>query len=66
MTPDPNIRVAVVGSRGRVLNVVVIQDGVEWAPPANTTAIDAPGDVEIGWTYANGVFTPPPPEQVAP
>ena len=29
--------------------------------------VECPDDVEIGWTYANGVFTAPPePEVVAP
>lgn len=51
---------------GGIVDNIIEWDGVadaeegSWAPPEGTTAV--PNDeAQIGWSYAAGVFTPPPP-----
>lgn len=47
-----------------VENVVVVDDGSSWQPPAGFYAVDlADSGAGIGWSYdpQTGQFTPPPP-----
>ncbi|MHB9833813.1 hypothetical protein Q8F57_003140 [Paraburkholderia terrae] len=50
---------------GMVINVVVWDGNTEeWQPPEGTTAVlvtDETGPAYIGFPYADGHFTPPPP-----
>lgn len=58
-------RYAIVDDDGLVVNVTEWDGTSSWEPPVGTTAIPDPsGQVAIGWTYANGVFTAPPPPVV--
>jgi len=48
---------------GQVVQVVeFIWD--ERHPNTGVTFIDAPDEVEQGWTYSNGIFTAPPPRKL--
>lgn len=45
-------------------NVIVLDEGSEWQPPATHYIINIDGiEVGIGWSYdpATNVWTPPPP-----
>lgn len=62
------MRKALVSSTGDVVNVIEIEEGADWSPPADHTLVDAEGnaDAEPGGHYEDGVFTPsPPPEPLA-
>ncbi len=56
---------AIVDQNGNVINTVVWDGENDWVPPEGTTVIAA-GDsgAGIGWTYKDGVFTPPPAPEV--
>lgn len=51
-----------------VVNVVLLDEGVQWTPPDNDYLVDITNlEVGIGWTYnpQNNEWTPPPnPEPV--
>lgn len=49
---------AIIDTNGNVVNVVDIEDTTQWTTPEGFTAVQS--DVaSIGWTYANGTFSPP-------
>ena len=50
---------AIIDSTGLVINTVVWDGETPWSPPAGQTAVPFT-EGGIGWTYANGTFTPPP------
>lgn len=50
---------AIISSTGLVVNTIEWDGATFWQPPAGQTAI-ATTEAGIGWTYANGTFTPPP------
>lgn len=56
---------AIVDATGMVINVTAWDGESEWTPPENTVAIKC-GDsgAGIGWTYNDGVFTPPPEPEI--
>ncbi|MDU7837696.1 MAG: tail fiber assembly protein [Pantoea sp.] len=56
---------AIIDDSGTVINVTVWDGESEWTPPDNTTAVKC-GDsgAGIGWSYKDGVFTPPPAPEV--
>jgi hypothetical protein len=49
----------VIDASGNVINSIVLEPGDQWQPPPDTTAVqnDFAG---IGWTFLDGIFTPPP------
>ena len=50
---------AVIDANGNVVNIVDLGPENDWTSPEGHTV--AQSDVAgIGWTYANGIFTPPP------
>ena len=51
---------AIVNSTGLVINVIEWDGKPPWHPPEGCTAVKLTGGAGIGWTYANGEFTPPP------
>ena len=50
---------AIISSTGLVVNTIEWDGATFWRPPAGNTAV-ATTEAGIGWTYANGTFTPPP------
>lgn len=48
-------------STTKVVNVVDWDGGNTWRPPAGCIAVNIDGQpsVTIGWSYVNGVFSPP-------
>lgn len=50
---------AIIDGTGLVVNAIEWDGVTSWTPPAGHIAIPL---IEggIGWTYANGTFTPPP------
>ena len=50
---------AIISSTGLVVNTIEWDGATFWRPPAGHTAV-ATAEAGIGWTYANGTFTPPP------
>jgi hypothetical protein len=50
---------AIVDAAGNVTNVIIWDGKPPWKPPADCVAIKAGPPVGIGWTYADGQFTPP-------
>lgn len=60
-------RYAVVNASGAVINVAMWDGTTPWQPSGGTAvAIPAGNNAGIGWTYANGTFTAPPPPTPAP
>jgi hypothetical protein len=59
------MRKAIVDSAGLVINVIEVESGANWTPPADCTAVDAPDSVSPSFTYASGSFTAPENEAVA-
>lgn len=52
---------AVIDGEGNVINTVLWDGENEWNPPDGTTVIKVDDSgAGIGWTYKDGVFTPPP------
>lgn len=49
---------AIINSDGLVVNVIELEDGVEWTPPEGMENIQS-DTAEIGWSYAGGIFTAP-------
>lgn len=43
----------------QVVNVVEWDGISQWTPPTGQSAVLLTGSAGIGWTYANGTFTPP-------
>jgi hypothetical protein len=56
---------AIISSTGLVVNTIEWDGATFWQPPAGHTAI-ATTEAGIGWTYANGTFTPPPEPPLPP
>ena len=56
---------AIISSTGLVVNTIEWDGATFWQPPAGHTAI-ATTEAGIGWTYANGTFTPPPEPEPEP
>jgi hypothetical protein len=56
---------AIISSTGLVVNTIEWDGATFWKPPAGHTAI-ATTEAGIGWTYANGTFTPPPEPPLPP
>lgn len=56
---------ATVDSAGNVINTSLWDGETEWGPPEGTVAVkvDESG-AGIGWTFKDGVFTPPPTPEV--
>jgi hypothetical protein len=50
---------AIISSTGLVVNTIEWDGATFWRPPTGHTAV-ATAEAGIGWTYANGTFTPPP------
>lgn len=50
---------------GVVINVIVLDETDGWTPPEGCISV-ASEVAGIGWTYANGVFSPPEPEVPVP
>lgn len=60
---------ALVNKNTNVVDMVVAWDGDEngWRPDEIYLPIllqDTPGDPAMGWSYVDGVFTPPPDTEV--
>ncbi|EPK5084884.1 tail fiber assembly protein [Escherichia coli] len=52
---------AVIKSDGKIINVVLWDGEADWSPPDGSTVIKInDSGAGIGWTYKDGVFTPPP------
>ena len=51
---------AIIDSTGLVINVIEWDGKPPWHPPQGCTAVKLTDGAGIGWTYANGRFTPPP------
>ena len=51
---------AIIDSTGLVINVIEWDGKPPWQPPQGCIAVKLTGGAGIGWTYANGEFTPPP------
>ena len=51
---------AIIDATGLVINVIEWDGKPPWQPPEGCIAIKLTGGAGIGWTYANGEFTPPP------
>jgi len=45
-------------STGLVVNTIVLEPGANWAPPTGCIVIQTDTAV-VGWSYADGVFSPP-------
>ena len=59
---------AIVGLATGVVDSVIIWDGTEssgWAPPEGCIAVQS-DTAQVGWDYADGVFTAPPALPVTP
>ena len=56
---------AIISSTGLVVNTIEWDGATFWRPPAGHTAV-ATAEAGIGWTYANGAFTPPPEPEPEP
>lgn len=56
---------AIISSTGLVVNTIEWDGATFWRPPAGHTAV-ATTEAGIGWTYANGTFTPPPQPEPEP
>lgn len=59
---------AIVNLATGVVDSVVVWDGSEssgWSPPEGTIAVES-DSAQPGWSYADGVFTAPPPDPVIP
>lgn len=55
-------RHAVIDSEGNVVNVVLWDGASMWRPPEGHTLVEVEETpCGPGWTYADGVFTEPPP-----
>lgn len=52
---------AIIDSTGLVINTIVWDGKPPWKPPSGCIAIKVPAgsNAGIGWTYADGQFTPP-------
>jgi hypothetical protein len=50
---------AIISSTGLVVNTIEWDGATFWRPPTGHIAV-ATAEAGIGWTYANGTFTPPP------
>lgn len=60
---------ALINTAGLVVNVIVLVNPANYKPPSGQRLIQIPAGIAagIGWTYADGQFTPPPaPEPVPP
>lgn len=56
---------AVVDSEGNVISTSLWDGETEWAPPEGTEAFKTrDSGAGIGWTYKDGIFTPPPAPEV--
>jgi hypothetical protein len=54
------MRAALINS-GVVINLIIVAD-TSYQPPAGLGVVfDPPLDVAVGWTYSEGVFSPPAP-----
>jgi len=52
-------------STGMVINTIILNDPADWAPPEGYIVVQT--DIaSIGWSYADGVFSPPPPPVLTP
>ena len=51
---------AIIDATGLVINIIEWDGKPPWQPPEGCIAIKLTGGAGIGWTYANGEFTPPP------
>jgi hypothetical protein len=50
---------AIIDNTGLVVNVILWDGESEWQPPEGYQAVELTDGAGIGWTYADGVFTPP-------
>ena len=50
---------AVIDASRKVVNVVEFEAGAAWLPPEGCISVQS-DTACIAWTYANGVFVPPP------
>ena len=56
---------AVYDENGLISNIVMWDGQNEWTPPEGTTAVKInESGAGIGWTYKDGVFTPPPAPEI--
>jgi hypothetical protein len=51
--------IAIVDENGAIVNRVEVDADSEWSPPEGCTTVDG-STFNIGGTYINGVYTPPP------
>jgi hypothetical protein len=56
---------AIISSTGLVVNTIEWDGATFWRPPTGHTAV-ATTEASIGYTYANGAFTPPPEPEPEP
>lgn len=55
------MRKAVVNGAGHIANVILLEDGAVWTPPAGHTVVDDPdGKASPGGDWDGVMFTPPP------
>jgi hypothetical protein len=50
---------ALIDNTGLVVNVVVWNGKSDWQPPEGQQLVELSDGAGIGWTYSDGVFTPP-------
>lgn len=56
---DLTMNYALIDNTGLVINVVILNSESDWQPPEGQQIVELTGDAGIGWTYSDGVFTPP-------
>lgn len=54
---------AIIDATNVVINTVIWDGKPPWQPPDGCIAVKATEGVSIGWTYVDGVFSPPVPEE---
>lgn len=53
-------------SSGAVVNRVLLDDPADWSPPDGCFAVEELDPMEIGGTYVDGIYTPPPKPESPP
>lgn len=62
------MRKPLIDTTGQVVNIIEVEDGADYTPPAGLTMLDEHPDAMIGGTYDQvaAVFTPPPAPEMLP
>lgn len=61
------MRASLVDGSGLIVNVIVVDEGVEYVPPEGLTLVADPADIaEPGGSWDGNTFHPPPPPPAPP